>query len=555
MNHPTQKWESRTAGAFVRAAMILQLFILQATAAPPADLTRPPAVVEVVLADKTLVLPATHDGAWSADGVEIRVEKTGAATAGVSLTAPGVAVKKVHLFWPAAFASDVLFLGDTWERAYGDLQWKPLNRTGPLPWYFLASTGSSADGYGVMTGPAAFCCWRVDAKGIDLWADVRSGGNGVELGHRTLAVCTITTRQGHVGESAFAAARAFCRQMCPQPRVAASPVYGFNDWYCAYGKDTAAGFLEDAAFIASLAPAGANRPYMVIDDGWQANRQGGKDEGNPWQGTNAKFGSTMPEVARAVTAMNARPGLWYLPLEAWPGCPGSWRLTGRDKVFDPSNPAVLQAIAEDVKRFRAWGYQLVKHDFSTFNLTGKWGNEWGDQPPLDGVTFTDRTRTTAEIILNFYRTLRDAAGDGVLLDGCNTVSHLSAGIFELARIGDDTSGEEWARTRRMGVNSLAFRGFQNGAFYLADADCAGLARPDAVPWDKNRQWLDLLARSGTPLFVSWPRRLAGSDQEKALRAALAAAARPQTLCEPLDWLKTGTPSSWNLDGENVAFDW
>ena len=542
-------------GLILILAFGLRCSLQNSTAAGFVDLTHPPAVVEVVLADKTLALPLTNADAWSGNGVEVRVEKTGTTASEVSLAAPGVPIKKLHLHWSAAFDAGVLFLGDAWVRAYGDLGWKPLHETGPLPWYFLAAAKSSTDGYGVLTGPAAFCSWRVDADGIDLWADVRNGGGGVELGSRKLVVCTVTSRQGQAGESAFAAARAFCRQMCPHPRTVAAPVYGFNDWNCAYGADTAAAFLKDAAFIASLSPVGANRPYMVIDDGWQSNRQGGRDEGNPWKNTNAKFGSSMSEVARAVTAMNARPGLWYLPLEAWPGCPGPWHLTGRDKVLDPSNPAVLQAISEDVQRFRDWGFQLIKHDFSTFNLTGKWGNQWNEQAPLDGVAFSDRSKTTTEIILNFYRTLRAAAGDGVLLDGCNTVSHLSAGIFDLQRVGDDTSGQEWDRTRRMGVNALAFRGVQNGAFYLVDPDCAGLARPGAISWDKNQQWLDLVARSGAPLFVSWPRQLVGPEQEKALRAALAVAARPQALGEPLDWMQGRTPSRWNLGGSDVTFVW
>jgi alpha-galactosidase len=51
----------------------------------------------------------------------------------------------------------------------------------------------------------------------------------------------------------------------------------------------------------------------------------------------------------------------------------------------------------------------------------------------------------------------------------------------------------------MGVNTLAFRGAQHGAFYVADADCVGVT--NAVPWVYNRQWPDLLAR-GTMLFVS-----------------------------------------------------
>ena len=117
----------------------------------------------------------------------------------------------------------------------------------------------------------------------------------------------------------------------------------------------------------------------------------------------------------------------------------------------------------------------------------------------DGWAFADQTRTTAEIIHAFYVALREAAGTAMLL-GCNTIGHLTAGLFELQRIGDDTSGRDWNRTRKMGVNTLAFRIPQHGAFFAIDADCVGVT--NAVPWRFNRQWLDLLARSGTPLFVS-----------------------------------------------------
>ena len=37
-------------------------------------------------------------------------------------------------------------------------------------------------------------------------------------------------------------------------------------------------------------------------------------------------------------------------------------------------------------------------------------------------------------------------------------------------------------------------------FYHIDADCVGIF--GMIPWDKNRQWADVLAKSGTPLFVS-----------------------------------------------------
>src|SRR5205823_11246671 len=113
---------------------------------------------------------------------------------------------------------------------------------------------------------------------------------------------------------------------------------------------------------------------------------------------------------------------------------------------------------------------------------------------------------TAEIILDMYQAIREAAGPMYLI-GCNTVSHLSAGLFELYRIGDDTSGEEWDRTRKMGVNTMGFRLVQHNTFYAADGDCVGLT--PKVPWAKNEQWLRLLAESGAPLFISAQREAVG----------------------------------------------
>jgi alpha-galactosidase len=171
----------------------------------------------------------------------------------------------------------------------------------------------------------------------------------------------------------------------------------------------------------------------------------------------------------------------------------------------------------------------------------------------DGWTFAGGpARTTAEVIADFYQAIRTAAGDALVI-GCNTMSHLSAGVFEICRVGDDTSGREWARTRKMGVNTLAFRGAQHGAFYVVDPDCVGVT--SAIPWAQNRQWLDLLARSGTMLFVSIAPDALNDDQRRDLRAALALAARPQPLAEPLDWQQSSWPRRWKLMGSDVTFDW
>ena len=163
-------------------------------------------------------------------------------------------------------------------------------------------------------------------------------------------------------------------------------------------------------------------------------------------------------------------------------------------------------------------------------------------------------RTSAEVIGELYRTIRAAAGD-VTVIGCNTVSHLSAGVFDVCRIGDDTSGTEWARTRKMGVNTLAFRGAQHGAFYTADADCVGVT--NAIPWALNREWFRYRFRAVARCSSSHSRRMRWAQIKN---ATCAPRSRPRPhrklLGEPLDWQAFGVAKSkWKLMGEKRSYDW
>jgi alpha-galactosidase len=105
----------------------------------------------------------------------------------------------------------------------------------------------------------------------------------------------------------------------------------------------------------------------------------------------------------------------------------------------------------------------------------------------------------------------------------------------------------------MGVNTLAFRGAQHGAFYGVDPDCVGVTND--IPWALNRQWLDLVARSGTMLFVSLAPDALGDAQRRDLRSAFGIAAVPQALGEPLDWQHSTWPTSWRLMGQVRTYDW
>ena len=166
--------------------------------------------------------------------------------------------------------------------------------------------------------------------------------------------------------------------------------------------------------------------------------------------------------------------------------------------------------------------------------------------------FADESKTSAEIVLDFYRLIREACGD-MLIIGCNTVSHLCAGLVELNRIGDDTSGESWNRTRAMGVNALAFRLPQNKAFYLADADCVGII-PGKIDWHLNRQWARLLAYSGTPFFLSCANHVLSKEEMQEMRGFFQHAARQEDTVEPLDWEYNNEPQHWRINGKEEYFD-
>lgn len=162
-------------------------------------------------------------------------------------------------------------------------------------WYFLTSDGRSTFACGVKTAPAAFCFWQVDPGGVSLWLDVRDGGRGLKLGTRELTLATVIA-VFYSDTKPFAAATRFCHRLSPNPRMPPAPVYGGNNWYYAYGESFEQAIRDDSERIAFLAGSNANRPFMVIDDGWEPN-----SVARPWS-PNERFGDmallASPNAAR-----------------------------------------------------------------------------------------------------------------------------------------------------------------------------------------------------------------------------------------------------------------
>jgi alpha-galactosidase len=516
---------------------------------PLLDVLRAPDLVTAFAGLDRAVLLSRSANNWQGKGIEVQFEPEGQQMA-IAISSPSLTLTHIHLRWSANVVPGLRCLGDAWERSYGDLAWRGIVPERVMPWYFATWDGAVCHAYGVKTGAGALCFWQLDQEGVSLWLNVSNGGDGVELGNRVLHAATVVSRAGKVGESANSSIREFCRAMCEKPRRPDSAIYGSNDWYYAYGKNSAEQTLRDADLVAESSRGLRARPFTVIDDGWRDS---------------ARF-PDMRAVAGEIKKRNVRPGIWIRPLIAPESTArnlllsdqrfGSQKQRARELAYDPTIPDALNLILAKVMEVVDFGFELVKHDYSTYDLLGRWGFEMGASPTTPGWSLHDRSRTNAEVIRDLYQAIRKTAGERALLLGCNTVGHLGAGIFEAQRTGDDTSGERWERTRKMGVNTLAFRLPQNGTFFAQDPDCVGIT--SAIPWEHNRQWLDVVARSGATLFISPDPRATGSEQKKAIAEGFRIAAAEGAGATATDWLETTSPERWGRAGsagEEIRYRW
>lgn len=502
-----------------------------------------PDFIELTTETKTVTSKWKNDD-YNLDDINVNLNQDNEHLA-IFLTAQTSKVKWIKLRWNnLSWDKNVRFLGDAWERGYGDMEWKGMNPNRFMPWYFCAKSEAKSVCYGVKVRPSAMCFWQVDSLGMTLFLDVRCGGSGVNLKGRVIKLADVIACEMRDCTS-FEAMQEFCGQMCEDPILPKYPVYGSNNWYYAYGKSSESEILADCDYILNLTKDIENKPYMVIDDCWQEHHRLNEYNGGPWTKGNEKF-PDMKALADKLMQKGVRPGIWVrLLLNEDENIKNEWRLS-HNNCIDPTNPEALNYIKEDIKRICNWGYTLIKHDFSTFDLFGKWGFQMSPLVTDDGWHFYDDSLTSAEVVKLLYKAILDAsveASNGeTLILGCNTIGHLGAGYMHINRTGDDTSGVIWERTRFMGVNTLAFRLPQHGKFYEIDADCVGI--DSGISWSMNKQWADVLAKSGTPLFISVRPNILDETEKQELHEILKVASKQEHHVIPVDWEETTCPEHW-----------
>ena len=465
---------------------------------------------------------------------------------------------RVKLRWDGDLSSGLLCLGDGWERVglstkkdYEGM-WTGIEPRRRMPWYFHLFDGAALHSFGVKTGPSVFVWFECDASGISAWLDVRSGGRACELSEPLLA-CRVVCREGREGEIPYRAAEAFCRMMCDKPNLPTEPIFGVNNWYWAYGNITHDIVMDECSYLMEMARDAVCRPHMIIDDGWQINRYShrfGSYNGGPWDLANAGF-SDMAATADAIHEKGAKAGIWLRPLMTCLPVPDeAVGIRAGDRggtILDPSHPYTLERVREDIARIRSWGYDLIKHDCTTYDTVRRVFDITGTLP-----AFYDKHHPTAYIMREFYRAIEEAAG-GAAVIGCNTFGHLAAGIHAVQRMGDDTSGRNWEVTRADGIATLV-RLPQNNTFFSHDPDCAAFT--DMVPCDKNLDFLETAAITGATTLASVTPHTLSAEAMARIRAIYKTASEGGIGAIPEDWLGHNEPMTYIAeDGRRFAFDW
>lgn len=207
-------------------------------------------------------------------------------------------------------------------------------------------------------------------------------------------------------------------------------------------------------------------------------------------------------------------------------------------------------VSANVKEMCKEGYSLLIFDGSSVDVFGRTEDEGYPFSVSGDWHFYDEAKTSAEIIMNFYHIIREAAGPyGAVIMGCNAIGHLGTGFMH---IHTPETVEEMFHSDNayLSVNSVAFRLPQHRNFFFIHP---GVLAADSIHWEKVRPAVHMIARSGIPLFltVNNPGQMMNED----IREIFAEASGMHLEMEPVDWEQSGLPSVWEVDGENIIYEW
>ncbi len=295
---------------------------------------------------------------------------------------------------------------------------------------------------------------------------------------------------GRLGLEAYAdtVAKFYNIKLPPQPS-------GFCTWYAEkpYGgssNEKNLKVLND--FVAkNLKPFGFN--FVQIDDGWQlGEKKNGPKKNFTSFNPSGPYKDGMKAAADNIKSHGLRPGIWFMPFagthdDPWYANHQDWFVKGEDgKPFDlpwggtcldMTNPEVRDYVREEVARIgKEWGYTYFKLDglYTGMAAEPRYVTSSYKDDKFGNAVFHDLHKTNVEAYRDGLKLVRESAGPGLFILGCNTAQNMrtlgaSFGLIEAMRIGPDNKGDWKTWSSRSPVSGSRFY-FFNGRVWYNDPD-------------------------------------------------------------------------------------
>ena len=251
---------------------------------------------------------------------------------------------------------------------------------------------------------------------------------------------------------------------------------GWCSWYYYYDRATEQDIWNNIDAI-KKSPLRDELKVIQIDDGWNLPNSDHTRVWGDWT-AGSMFPEGMKELAGKIKLDGFVPGLWLAPFSVDKQSNlyknhSDWVIKNDDNPpygLDLSNPSVLNFIEDTFERvFNEWGFDYVKIDFI-------------HHADYSGLRY-DNTKTSAELLRNALKIIRDIAGNRfVLCCGCPMTAAI--GLCDAMRIGYDVSsrwgsmvelqGEDWP-VGNLSIHSAAihtiWRHWMHTKWWQNDPDC------------------------------------------------------------------------------------
>jgi hypothetical protein len=268
----------------------------------------------------------------------------------------------------------------------------------------------------------------------------------------------------------------------PQPTV-------YCTWYHA-GASNERDLLKNAEFAREhLVPFGFS--VVQIDDGWQGGEKlNGPRKDFTTHRSDGPYPSGMRQTAEKLKQLGLTPGIWFMPFA------GTWNdpffadkqslfatmdakpfeVNWGGTCFDMTNPPTQEYVRSVAGRIgREWGYKYFKLDGLWTGTASeiRYINTGYKNDHLGASTLHDPEKTHIQAYRDGLKIVREAAGDGVFLLGCNVAQNMrtlgaSFGLVDAMRIGPD-NGRKWPQICR-GPFSGSNLYFLHGRVWYNDPD-------------------------------------------------------------------------------------